>query len=69
MGSGYAVVEATVGEAGTVTDAHVVGSETGPFDPAATDAARGWRFEPARRGGKPVAARVYFVFAFRAPTT
>jgi protein TonB len=30
----------------------------------ATDAARAWRFEPARRNGKPISSTVSLVFRF-----
>ena len=38
------------------------------FEPArATNAAREWRFRPARRKGKAVSSVAYIVFGFREP--
>ena len=39
-----------------------------PFASAASTAARAFSFEPARRGAKPVAARIRFQVRFVAPT-
>ncbi len=38
-----------------------------PFASAAKQAAAGWRFTPATRGGAPVPARIRFAVTFRAP--
>jgi len=38
-----------------------------PYDSAAVDAVRWWQFEPARRNGRPVAARVSVVVTVRPP--
>ncbi len=66
MGSHYVLVELEVGEAGSVTSAQVR-SPTSGFDSAAVDAARGWKFQPARRGGRPVPTLAYLIVAFRQP--
>jgi TonB family protein len=56
-------LELTIDSAGHVTHASVVsGSE--PFAQAARAAAERWSFEPARRDGAPVAARIRFVVGF-----
>lgn len=64
-GSGAAtvVVELLVGADGRVTEATVVSGEE-PFAAATLEAASGFRFEPARRNGVAVEARVRFAVAF-----
>ncbi|MEM6791789.1 MAG: TonB family protein [Myxococcota bacterium] len=53
---------------GSVRSAEVVrGSE--PFAGAARAASRTWRFTPARRDGKPVAAKIRFAVTFEAATS
>jgi protein TonB len=65
---GVVVIEALVDSTGQVADARVIGSAP-PFDSAALDAARQWRFRPAREGGKVIASYVYLVFGFPQPVT
>lgn len=56
---GYADMEFTVRTDGTTEDIRVVNAEPkGFFESASQRAVRRWRFEPARRNGKPVAARM-----------
>ena len=57
------VLELTVNVEGAVTDASVVAGAA-PFDAAAMAAARGWRFDPARRAGRAVAARIRYTVRF-----
>lgn len=59
MSADSAVVRvcALVDSLGIVRQARVESAET-PYDSAAVDAVRWWQFEPARRNGRPVAARV-----------
>jgi TonB family protein len=64
--SGVVLVEAQVSAAGAVVEVRVVRSAA-PFDGSARDAARQWRFRPARVGGRPVAAFVYILFGFPQP--
>ena len=66
ISDGVVLVEALVGPDGDVERARRVGSGAG-FERAALDAARGWRFRPARRDGSPVSAYAYLIFGFRAP--
>jgi len=63
--SGDAVVELelSIDAAGAVLRA-VVLSGAAPFDAAALAAAAGWSFEPARRDGVPMAARIRFRVGF-----
>lgn len=68
VGDAAVIVEVEVDETGGVASARVVGSPGG-FDEPALEAARGWRFRPARHEGADVAARGYLVFVFRAPVT
>ena len=60
-------VEVTIDERGAVTNATVAAS-SGPFAylfvDAALAAARRWQFEPARRGGRPVASKMTLKFDF-----
>lgn len=62
-GSAEVTLELVVDAGGTVGDVTVVaGAE--PFAAAAAATARAFRFEPARRGEQPVAARIRFVIGF-----
>jgi TonB family protein len=60
-------VEVSIDERGAVTNA-TVGTTTGPFAylfvDSALAAARRWQFQPARRGGRPVASRMTLNFEF-----
>jgi TonB family protein len=64
--SGVVLVEVLVGTDGRVEDASVVRSDPA-FDSAALDTAQGWRFRPARVGGRAVTSRAYLVFGFQLP--
>ncbi len=66
IGSAVVLVELEVGEDGAVDTAEVRGPPSG-FDDAALQAIGKWRFRPARREGRPVPARAYFIIAFRQP--
>ncbi len=59
------VVEVDAG--GAVSGATVTSPQGHGFDEAALAAAKSLVFEPARRGGKPVAARIRFRYVFDAP--
>jgi TonB family protein len=58
-GEGVVVLELTILADGSVGDVKVRSGEE-PFVGAALEAVPGWRFEPATRNGRPVAARVLF---------
>ncbi len=60
------LVEVDVGEDGRVTAAKAVRAAAG-LDAAALDAARQWRFRPARREGAASRSVAYIVFGFREP--
>jgi len=60
------LIEVEVGSEGRVTSSKVIRKAEG-LDAAATDAAREWRFGPARRDGKAVRSFAYIVFGFREP--
>jgi len=47
-------IEVTIDEAGAVTAARVIEPIHPNYDPELLDAAKGWRYEPARRDGQPV---------------
>jgi len=65
---GVVLIEARVSAVGAVVDVRVLRSAP-PFDGAARDAARQWKFRPARVGGKPTTALVYMLFGFPVPIT
>lgn len=66
--SGVVLVEVHVDLRGDVVDAVAIRSAP-PFDGAALDAARRWKFRPARLHGRSVDTLAYIVFAFRQPVT
>ena len=59
------VLELLVGASGAVESVRVVRSLTPQFDRLAVEAARTWTYRPARRDGKPVAAKVSASVTFR----
>ncbi len=62
--TGTVVVEAVIGLDGRVESAQALeGPEA--LRPTAVDYAKGWRFEPVRKDGKPVKARVKLTMPFR----
>ncbi|MEY2933873.1 MAG: hypothetical protein RL033_4622, partial [Pseudomonadota bacterium] len=65
-GEAEVLLELIVGRDGTVRSASV---ERGPepFASAALEAVRDFRFEPARRGGQPVPARIRFEVKYVPP--
>lgn len=68
LGDGVVLIEVQITGAGTVTNARVLQSAL-PFDGPALEAARQWRFRPARPNGRPAAALAYLLFGFRQPVT
>lgn len=60
------VLELTVDAAGSVAEAVVVSGPAALSD-AVLEQARSFRFEPAQRGGRPVAARIRFAVELTAP--
>lgn len=66
--AGVVLVEARVNPQGAVIGAVVKISSPG-FDSSALDAARQWRFRPARVGGSFVPSLAYIVFGFPMPLT
>ncbi len=65
-GGDVVILELVIAVDGSVHDPRVVSGDE-PFASAALDAARAWRFSPALRSGKPVAARIRFEVTFHAP--
>ena len=64
-GRGGAVeLELTLDAQGQVTGARVVTPAGEGFDEAALAAAKGFRFEPARKGEEPIAARILYRYVF-----
>lgn len=63
LGSGKVLLEVEISEEGKVTGARVLNPGS-PFDGAATGAAQAWSFRAARRNGREVTARAFFVFSF-----
>jgi TonB family protein len=65
-GGGSVLVEVQVDAEGAVSSAAVVRSAPA-FDGTALEAARRWRFRPARSDGAPAASSAYLVFGFPEP--
>lgn len=68
VNAGVVLIEARVNGSGAVTSAVVKISGPG-FDEVALDAAKQWRFRPARVGGVFVPSLVYLIFGFPMPVT
>src|SRR4051812_34221712 len=64
---GTVVLRLTIGTDGAVTQAEVVEPLGNELDEAARAAALRFRFEPARRDGAPVAARIRYSYVFELP--
>jgi len=62
---GYALLEFNVLADGTTGDIRGIRATSYAFVKAAISAVRGWRFEPARKNGNPVAVRVRLPFSFQ----
>ena len=58
----------TVSERGKVTEAEVVESAGPLLDEAARSAIMAFEFEPARKGGQPVAVRLHYRYVFTPPS-
>jgi len=54
-----------VGSDGVPRDLNVINSLSPGFDKAAIDAVKKWRFTPAAKDGKPVAAMITVQVSFR----
>jgi TonB family protein len=65
---GVVLVELSVDPDGCVSDARIMGSSP-PYDEVALEAARQWRFRPARVDDAAVASFVYIAFGFPLLTT
>jgi hypothetical protein len=65
-GAAEVELELVLDATGAVTEVVIVRGES-PFAEATQGAAPGWRFEPARRNGRPVSARIRFVAKFSEP--
>ena len=68
FGGGVVLLEVHVGALGAVEDVGVIRSAP-PFDEAARDTVRQWRFRPAKVEGIPVGSLVYVIAGFRTPVT
>jgi TonB family protein len=66
LGSHMVLVEIELDAGGSMVDAKIISSAQG-FDAEALDAARRWRWRPARRKGGAVASVAYILFGFREP--
>ena len=60
-------LELVVGEDGRVVEAKVTAAAGHGLDEAALEAARGFIFEAAKQGGKPIRAAVQFTYEFHLP--
>ena len=65
---GVVLIEVLVDATGRASDPRVILSAP-PFDQPALDAARQWRFRPARIKGRAAASYAYLVFGFPQPIT
>lgn len=65
-GEASVTLELTLSAAGDVTHATVIEGQE-PFAARATESAKAWRFRPATRDGKPVAAKIRFLVRFVPP--
>jgi TonB family protein len=65
---GVALIEVEIDATGNVCDARVLASAP-PFDRAALDAARQFRFRPGRVDGVPAVSYGYLIFGFPQPIT
>jgi len=61
-------LELTIDEQGDVTDVKVVAPAGRGFDEAATEAVRGFKFEPARRAGVAVRSKIHLTYEFQLPS-
>jgi TonB family protein len=68
LAAGVVVIEASVDISGNVASTRVIASSPA-FDQAAVDAARRWRFKPARIKGRAMPTYAYLVFGFPQPVT
>ena len=57
----------TIDATGKVTDVRVVAPVGNGFDESAVEAARKFVFEPARRGGRAIPARIRYRYVFELP--
>ena len=64
---GQVVLKLSIDTEGQVTEADVETPAGHGFDEAAVEAALQFRFEPARRGSTPVAARILYTYDFQLP--
>ena len=64
---GAVAVMAVVGIDGKVGDTKVVSSPHPELNPLAVNAVKQWQFDPARKGGKPVAVTITVNVAFQPP--
>lgn len=67
VGDGVVVIEFVVDPEGDIRSLMVVTPSSG-FDASAEEAARQWKFRPARRNGEAVAATAMAVFGFVRPS-
>jgi TonB family protein len=69
-GEGHVVVvEVLVTDKGDVQKAQIISSTSGLFNETSLQAARQWKFRPARLDGLPAEGRAYLIFGFRQPVT
>jgi TonB family protein len=64
-GTGEAMIEFTITEAGETANFVVVNASSDSFAAHSIAALKTWRFEPARKEGQPVAVRARQPFAYR----
>ena len=67
-GGARVVLQVDVDESGLPQNVKVLSQPQPGFDESSLAAAQKLRFEPARRGDKPIAVRIQYAFNFAAPT-
>jgi vitamin B12 transporter len=65
--SGIVRLRLTINVDGVVSEVEVLEAPSADLGAAAVAAGRAFRFEPARRGGTPVASRIVYEYEFRLP--
>ncbi|HWZ88078.1 MAG TPA: TonB family protein, partial [Polyangiaceae bacterium] len=68
QGDHEVVLELTISTEGGVIAAKAISGDA-PFATSAVDASRAWRFQPATRAGRPIAAKIRFAVHFEPPAS
>jgi len=69
LDSGVVMLEVEVDEKGTVADVEILNQTEEGFEAVAVEAARKFRFQPAKRDGRPARSFAVVIFGFPQPVT